>query len=163
MALRPLPFVAVLAALSAAALPAAAEAVDPRLEERMSSEEFRAAGLDRLSREQLDYLNRWLGAKEPAAIAAPPPRSGVAAVGGDSVAPPRRERIDSRIVGVFHGWRGRTLVTLENGQKWRQSESGSHGDVVLDGPEVTIKPMSMGSWLMIVKGCNCSIRVKPAA
>ncbi|HNR92671.1 MAG TPA: hypothetical protein PKO41_09620, partial [Dokdonella sp.] len=129
-----------------------------RIEERMSIEEFRAAGLDRLAPEQLEYLNRWLGSKGVEAAALPiRQRDGKVDYYPDESA---REIVESRIVGTFSGWSGRTIVTLENGQKWQQSESGSRGDVNMRNPIVIVKPMSMGSWLMIVKGCNCSVRVK---
>ena len=151
-------------ATSASAVPAlATDAGVQPIEERMTDEEFRAAGLDRLSVEQLEFLNRWLDARGAGSPAATTPSTAVAggSVGtGDSVGAGQREKIESRIVGAFRGWHGRTIVTLENGQKWQQSESGTHGDVDMTGPAVVIKPMSMGSWLMVVKGCNCSVRVK---
>ena len=130
----------------------------PTLEERMSQADFTAAGLDRLSPEQLRFLNEWLGTKGITASVAPlRKRDGTMEFYPDEGA---REVVESNIVGEFNGWRGRTVVKLENGQKWQQSESGSRGDVRMTNPAVTIKPMSMDSWLMVVKGCNCSIRVK---
>lgn len=130
----------------------------PTLEERMSQADFSAAGLDRLSPEQLRFLNEWLGSKGISASVAPiKKRDGTMDYYPDEGA---REVVESSIVGEFTGWHGRTVVKLENGQKWQQSESGSRGDVRMTDPAVTIKPMSMGSWLMVVKGCNCSVRVK---
>jgi len=130
----------------------------PTLEERMSEAEFNAAGLDRLSPEQLKFLNDWLGSKGISASVAPiRKRDGTMEFYPDEGA---REVVESSIVGEFNGWSGRTIVKLENGQKWQQSESGSRGDVRMSNPSVIIKPMSMDSWLMVVKGCNCSVRVK---
>ena len=130
----------------------------PTLEERMTQSEFSSSGLDRLSTEQLKYLNEWLGSKGISASIAPiKKRDGTMEFYPDEGA---REVVESSIVGEFNGWRGRTTVTLENGQKWQQSESGSRGDVRMSNPSVTVKPMSMDSWLMVVKGCNCSVRVK---
>ncbi len=136
----------------------AAEAPATSLEERMSKDEFEASGLDRLSADQLKYLNTWLSTKGISASVAPVKRTdGSMVYYPDETA---RETIQSTINGTFEGWRGRTIVTLANGQKWQQSESVSRGDVRMTDAAVTIKPMSMGSWLMVVKGCNCSIRVK---
>jgi len=148
-----------LATLIAFAVAASVEAAQrSTLEQRMSPDEFRSAGLDRLSPEQLRFLNEWLGNKGVAASVAPlKKRDGTLEYYPDDS---DRAVIESRIAGPFEGWRGTTVVKLENGQKWQQSESGSRGDVNMSSPAVTIKPMSMGSWLMIVKGCNCSVRVK---
>ncbi len=148
-----------LASLLAVLVAAGAQAAErSTLEQRMTIDEFKSAGLDQLTPDQLRYLNEWLGNKGVAASVAPlKKRDGTLEYYPDDS---DREVIESRIVGPFEGWRGRTIVKLENGQKWQQSESGSRGDVNMSGPAVTIKPMSMGSWLMVVKGCNCSVRVK---
>ncbi|MEO8011478.1 MAG: hypothetical protein ABI650_07535 [Dokdonella sp.] len=131
------------------------------LEERMSQSEFKQAGLNQLSTEQLKFLNDWIAAKQ-------------GNVAADGVSLPIRKRdgsvefypdegnrdeVVSRIDGEFSGWRGRTRFKLQNGQIWQQSESGSR-ESGLNSPEVIIKPAMMGSWLMYVRGCNCSVRVK---
>jgi hypothetical protein len=152
MSIRPL----LLTALFVASLPAFAQT--GTVEERMSKEDFGAAGLDRLTPEQLRFLNAWLGTKGIAASVAPiAKRDGTMEFYPDEG---HREVVESSIVGTFQGWRGKTVVTLQNGQKWQQSESGNRGDVNMTNPAVTIKPMSMESWMMVVKGCNCSVRVK---
>jgi len=71
-----------------------------------------------------------------------------------------RENIESNIVGTFEGWRGHTVFTLENGQEWAQAESGARDTGKFSNPKVKIKPMLLGSWLMYVDGCGCSVRVK---
>ncbi len=129
----------------------------PTLEERMSQEEFTASGLDKLSPEQLKFLNGWIQSKGVSEIGAPiRHRDGTATFYADEQ---DRDVVESRIAGEFNGWRGKTRVTLENGQVWEQVESGSQG-FRLQSPKVKVKPMSMGSWLMYVDGCNCDIRVK---
>lgn len=153
---RPLLPLALLAAMLASAACFAAQ--PSLLEERMTAEEFKSAGLDHLSPEQLRFLNDWLGTKGISASVGPiRKRDGTMEFYPDEG---DREVVQSSIVGSFQGWRGKTVVKLENGQKWQQSESGNRGDVNMTNPAVTIKPMSMDSWLMIVKGCNCSVRVK---
>ncbi|HET9033906.1 MAG TPA: hypothetical protein VFN25_13510 [Dokdonella sp.] len=151
---------ALLFALSLALLFAAnafAQPQAPTLEERMSQDEFTSAGLDKLSPEQLKFLNQWIQSKGVSEIGAPiKHRDGTTdfyARGSD------RERIDSRIAGDFNGWQGKTRVTLENGQVWEQAEGGRSG-FRISSPKVIIKPMSLGSWLMYVDGCGCDIRVK---
>lgn len=152
---RALIFTALLAILFAT--PIFAQTQAPTLEERMSQEEFTAAGLDKLSPEQLKYLNGWIQSKGVSEVGAPiRHRDGTATFYADDQ---DREVIESSIAGQFNGWRGKTRVTLENGQVWEQVESGSSG-FPLQSPKVKVKPMSMGSWLMYVNGCNCDIRVK---
>ena len=139
------------------ATPIFAQTQAPTLEERMSQEEFTAAGLDKLSPEQLKYLNGWIQSKGVSEVGLPiRHRDGTATFYTDDQ---DREVIESSIAGQFNGWRGKTRVTLENGQVWEQVESGSSG-FPLQSPKVKVKPMSMGSWLMYVSGCNCDIRVK---
>ena len=90
------------------------------LEERMSQADFRASGLDHLTPEQLKYLNAWLqshGAGN-AQVVSP---SGQPVFYPDSGA---RDTIESHIVGTFTGWRGKTVFKLDNGQEWKQAESG---------------------------------------
>ena len=71
-----------------------------------------------------------------------------------------RGLVETKIAGHFTGWMGKTVWAMDNGQVWQQSESGLFRDVSLESPTVRIKPMMMGSWLMTVEGCNCSLRVK---
>jgi hypothetical protein len=52
------------------------------------------------------------------------------------------------------------VFTLDNGQEWRQAESGIRDTGKINSPEVRIKPMLLGSWLMYVDGCGCSVRVE---
>ncbi len=138
------------------ALPTVA-AAGPTIEERMTAEERAASGLDMLSPEQLKFLNEWVATRGVSASVAPlRKKDGSMTFYTDDA---DRSIVTSRIVGTFGGWSGKTSVTLENGQKWQQVESTTRG-ARLTAPEVTIKPMSMGSWLMMVKNCNCSVRVK---
>ena len=134
-----------------------AQSQAPTLEERMSQQEFTASGLDKLSPEQLKYLNDWIQSKGVSEIGAPVRhRDGSTSFYASDQ---DREVVESAIAGQFSGWHGTTRVTLENGQVWQQVESGSKG-FPLKSPKVRVKPMSMGSWLMYVEGCNCDIRVK---
>jgi len=122
-----------------------------KLEERMSEAEFKAAGLNKLSTEELSALNAWLAGEE---------MQKTIATGNFYPDEDKRERIESRINGAFTGWRGNTIFKLENGQEWQQAESGIYSDRPIDHPAVKIKPMLLGSWLMWVDSCGCSVRVK---
>ncbi len=136
---------------------AVAQTQAPTLEERMSQQEFTSAGLEKLSPDQLKFLNEWIQAKGVSDMGAPIKHRDGTTVFYSSNSD--RERIESSIVGDFNGWRGKTRVTLENGQVWEQAEGGSKG-YKMSSPKVIIKPMSLGSWLMYVDGCGCDLRVK---
>ncbi|MGB5622979.1 MAG: hypothetical protein WBN65_10840 [Gammaproteobacteria bacterium] len=69
------------------------------------------------------------------------------------------EKIQSRYVGEFTGWDGKTVFELENGQVWQQIGSGRMTYRVTN-PMITIKRAFMGSYLLRVEGRNKSVRVK---
>jgi|SRR5690348_2455450 len=134
------------------ALPAFAQQFSS-LEERMPSAEFKAAGLDKLTPDELKYLDTWLQAHQQVKVVGP---SGQQVFYTDA----DREKFETHLVGTFSGWSGSTEFTLNNGQVWRQAESGSSSCPTITNPKVTIKPMILGSWLMYVQGCNDSVRVE---
>ncbi len=152
--MRTIPSLALI--LAVAASTAAAQTQSPTLEERMSRAEFHAAGLDKLSPEELQQLNAWLqghGGTQTKYVSA----------GGKPVFYPdssERSTIEAHINGTFTGWRGKAVFRLDNGQEWRQAESGTFSAGEMDSPAVKIKPMMLGSWLMVVEGCSCSVRVE---
>ncbi|WP_395683461.1 hypothetical protein [Dokdonella sp.] len=141
--------------LLVAATAASAQTPPPTLEERMSQAEFHAAGLDKLSADELAQLNAWLGA-HGGATTKYVTASGAPVFYPDSV---EREAIETHLVGTFDGWKGHTVFTLDNGQQWQQAESGSFSFRATDNAKVKIKPMMLGSWLMYVDTCGCSVRV----
>lgn len=131
------------------------------LEERMSVAQFKAAGLDKLSPDELAALNTWLQGSATAAGTAAP---GASAPPADSRIGFRAEEVTGTVVsrfdGAFTGWDGKTRFNLENGQVWEQAEQGSLRGVNLDHPMVTIEPGLFGSWKLKVEGLNATTRVK---
>jgi len=151
------PFSSLLAVLLTLAIPVASAQTQPStLEERMSQADFRAAGLDHLSPDQLKYLNEWLRTHGGAGSPAVTPSGAPVFYPSSS----DRETIESHIDGLFVGWRGKSVFKLDNGQEWRQAESGAYDAGKFENPVVHIKPMVLGSWLMYVEGCGCSVRVQ---
>jgi hypothetical protein len=140
-------------ALFLTALPVMAQQFSS-LEERMSAADFKAAGLDKLSPQQLQFLDEWLRTHEQV--------KAVTASGQPVFYPDNqpRDKFSTHLVGPFSGWAGHTVFTLDNGQVWKQAESGAYSCPSIDNPEVTIKPMILGSWLMYVQGCSESVRVE---
>ncbi|MEP6940501.1 MAG: hypothetical protein ABI846_12125 [Rudaea sp.] len=127
------------------------------LEERMSKGDFHAAGLDKLTPTELKTLNDWLAKHEATTVV-----TKIVTEGGKPAfyVDQAREPVESRIDGKFIGWYGKTVFKLENGQEWTQTESGQFTNGKYDHPKVRIKPMLLGSWLMFVEPCGCSIRVE---
>jgi hypothetical protein len=125
------------------------------LEERMSQSEFHAAGLDKLSPNELNALNEWLRAHNAATTTMVTPSGQPVFYAKEE----DRETVQDRIDGSFSGWRGHSVFRLENGQEWTQAESGSSACGKAEHPKVKIKPMLLGSWLMYVESCGESVRV----
>ena len=154
--MRPFPSVLTLLLTLSPSIAAAVETQPATLEERMSQADLRASGLDRLSPEELKYLNEWLRTHGAGSTQVVTP-TGQPVFYPESSA---RDTVESHIVGQFTGWRGKTIFKLDNGQEWRQAESGAYDAGKFEDPVVRIKPMLLGSWLMYVEGCGCSVRVQ---
>lgn len=126
------------------------------LEERMSSAEFKAAGLDKLSPEELQTLDDWLRTHDTGTTRIVTPSGRPVFYPNESA----RTEVQGHLVGHFAGWSGASVFTLDNGQVWKQAESGGATCPERDNPGVTLKPMLLGSWLMYVEGCGQSVRVQ---
>lgn len=107
-------------ACSMPALAAGPEGEFPGVEKLMSSEEYRAAGLDKLSDVERAALNRWLvtytAAEAPTLLRSNP----------EVIAADESIRIEANIKPPFEGWSGETLFYLDNGQVWRQRLPGRY-------------------------------------
>lgn len=128
------------------------------VEERMSAADFKRAGLDKLSAEELAALNEWLqqdSTRRVAAVAAEDRR-------GMRAQTPSDERpVTSRLPGEFTGFSNGTVFRLENGQVWRSIDpEGTLEGVRLSNPSVTIKKGLFGIWRLYVEGYNTSAKVE---
>jgi len=166
--LRPLCLAFVLCTV---ALPALAQrVVEGDLQTQMSHEEFKAAGLDKLSAAELATLNRWLQGKVEAATS-----QAVAAVREEAREEGRQEVIvknrgffdfgsNEPVTGVlqgeFRGFGKGRIYTLDNGQVWEQTDATSLSGVRRTSPKVSISPGMMGVWYMKVEGVNTQAKVR---
>lgn len=118
------------------------------LERRLTPEQMRATGLDRLSAAELALLNRLL--REDRADAR---HAEAVATAGLRTAPERaREvRVESALSGEFRGWSPGTVLQLQNGQQWRVLEGELHTKR-MTSPNVTVEPGFMGAWYLRVEG-----------
>ena len=96
---------------------AAREPVSGDIQQIMTPEEFKAAGLSKLSPDELAKLNAWLqGYRQVTEQAAEKKASARA----------ERTKLDvlvSRVDGTFNGLTGRTLIRLEDGTVWKQANA----------------------------------------
>ena len=157
------------------ALPALAGAQDaPPLQQAMSAEEFKAAGLDKLSAEELARLNAWLDrrveqqATAAVAAAVQQVREQAREEGRKEVVEKNRgffhfgseEPIEASVVGEFTGFGSRKRYTLDNGQVWEQTDGATLAGVRRTNPKVRIKPGVLGAWWMRIDGYNTQAKVQ---
>ena len=142
---------------------AIAQTAQPAIEKQMTADEFKAAGLDKLSADELAHLNAWLGRTievQTAKVAADTKQTiehqnrGFFNFGSE-------EPIVSRMVGNFRGFEKGRSYTLENGQVWQQTDDAVLPGIRLDNPDVKIRPGMIGNvWYMSVSHYNTRAQVK---
>jgi hypothetical protein len=101
-----------------------ARAAEPEMsgsiKEVMSPEEFKAAGLNKLSAEELQKLDAWLqGYRQVTEQAAE--KKATAKASAESHA--KMDLLVSRVDGTFNGLMGRTVIRLEDGTVWKQANA----------------------------------------
>lgn len=151
------------------AFPAFAQtpAAQPPIEQAMTPEQFKAAGLDKLSAEELANLNAWLNrtiatettkAAEQAAVQA---KEMVETENRGFFHFGSSEPIDAHIAGQFNGFRKGNTYTLDNGQQWRQTDTASLAGVRVENPAVKITPSLIGNtWYLRIEGYNTRAKVE---
>jgi hypothetical protein len=127
----------------------------PGVEKAMTPQQYDAAGLSKLDpaeRAKLDeFIKNYVAVSNEKVATTAVDK----AVKENKVQPP--EVIQSRIVGPFTGYNGRTTFTLENGQRWAQSQRDSAYFPKIDSPQVTIIKAGFG-YRMYIAGAG-AIRV----
>lgn len=99
---------------------AAREEMSGSIEQVMTPGEFKAAGLNKLSPEELQKLNAWLqGYKEVAEKTA----EKKATARAEKVEHTKMDLLVSRVDGTFNGLTGRTVIRLQDGTVWKQANA----------------------------------------
>ncbi len=140
------------------------------VEQQMSADEFKAAGLQKLSAQELATLNNWLQRKvgQETAKAVEVATAVAKEEGRKEVTEKNRgffdfgssEPIKSTLVGEFRGLANGRQYTLANGQVWEQIEAASLAGVRKTNPGVTIKPGLFNNWFLVVDGYNTAAKVR---
>jgi len=145
-------FVACLLVVSLGSLPGAEPEPPafPGLQKAMSPEQYEAAGLSKLDpaeRAKLDeFIKNYVSVSNEKVATSAVDK----AIKEKKVSEP--EVIQSRIVGPFTGYNGRTVFTLENGQRWAQSQYDSAYFPKIDSPPVVIVKAGFGYRMYIAGG-----------
>ncbi len=151
--------------LSATCLPATGSAKEfPGIETLMSKEEFAATGLGKLSAEERKALDAWLlkytTDDVPSLVREVPElKESISLKQAVTLKPEEEGPMVSRIFGSFSGWKGKTLFRLENGQVWKQRQTGRYSKK-LENPEVRINKNLMGFYMLEILETGRRIGVK---
>ena len=90
------------------------------IKEMMSPDEFKAAGLNKLSADEIQRLDAWLqGYRQVTEQAAE--KKATAKASAESHA--KMDLLVSRVDGTFQGLTGRTIIRLEDGTVWKQANA----------------------------------------
>ena len=127
----------------------------PGVQKAMTPEQYEAAGLSKLDPAERAKLDEFI--KNYVAVS----NEKVATTAVDKAIKEKKvsepEVIQSRIVGPFTGYTGTTVFTLENGQRWAQSQRDSAYYPKMDSPPVVIIKAGFG-YRMYIQGAS-AIRV----
>ena len=123
------------------------------LQDSMTAQEFKAAGLEKLSAEELQNLNAWLqGYRQVTETKAT--EKATAEVTKKVAAQTKRDlnRVESRVAGAVPHLTGRTVVKLEDGSMWRQANPDDHyAPPPIDHPTAVVTRTMFG-WKMRISG-----------
>ena len=125
----------------------------PGVKKLMEAEEYKAAGLDKLTPEEHRALNQWL--IKYTAFEAPVIRR----TNKEVKEVEKKFEITTHIKPPFAGWSGSTLFYMENGEVWQQRLSGRYS-YTKDDTAVLINKNFMGFHVMTLVATGQSIGVK---
>ena len=163
LALTTLAVIALLCGSAAVLAQAPSQGSSAPIEQQMTPEQVKAAGLDKLSAAELANRNAWLNHT----IVAETSKAAEAAT--QKVKTENRgffdfgsaEPINGRLVGEFRGFSKGRSYTLDDGQVWQQIDDTHMSARPLTNPEVRIKPAMVGnSWYIAVGKYNTRAQVK---
>jgi hypothetical protein len=122
----------------------AQEQISGSIKQMMSPEEFKAAGLNKLSSEELQKLDAWLqGYRETTEKTTE--QKVEKKVASRSLLSFKMDTIVSRVDGSFGGLKGRTLIKLEDGTTWKQANIDDHyGPSPVDHPGAAVVHTGLG-------------------
>jgi hypothetical protein len=135
------------------------------IEQQMSPEAFKAAGLDKLSPTELANLNAWLNNTLQVETTKAATEAKEQAKKEESARNFAnfgiKEPIEAHLVGEFHGFAKGRQYTLDNGQVWVQIDEAELLGVHKTNPKLRIRPTLVGNAAsMMIEGYNTSAKVR---
>lgn len=124
----------------------------PGVQQLMSEQQFRKAGLHKLSEAEREALDHWLLTYTVGDAQALRRSNEAVQEAEESV------RIKASIKPPFHGWDGNTVFHLDNGQVWRQRLRGHYAHHHEDSA-VVISKNFLGFWEMRVTSSGKTVGV----
>ncbi len=130
--------------------------------------DFTAAGLGRLTPQELARLDALIAARAAPPSAATPSPAPAPAAARALAGPVRRaapvaeelEMIESRLTGEFRGWEPRTVFALENGQRWQETGGTTYAGPPVAAPAVRIRAGALGAFWMRIEGVRLEVKVR---
>jgi len=124
------------------------------IKQLMAPEQFQAAGLHKLSVQEIEALNLWL-------VSYTANDAAVVKKSNRAVKAAEKKESHDRLVGKLKGWKGNSVFTLESGQVWRQRDKRvSVFSEELTNPEVLIKKTVFGTYQLKVVSNGLVVGVK---
>src|SRR2546428_5360667 len=122
------------------------------LQDMMTAEEFKAAGLEKLSEEELKNLNAWLqGYRRTTETKAAEKATAEVKAKVTSESRAKMDAILSRVDGTFTGLSGHTIIKLEDGTTWKQANADDrYRAQVTDHPPVKVSHGTFGYKMRVV-------------
>lgn len=119
------------------------------IEQRLTAEQLRAAGLDQLSPEQLKLLNGLLREDVVKAVEASKTETETERASSTLIGL-NDQPIRSRLKGSVDGWEPGTVFELENGQTWKVLKGSMKLRKPFESPEIVVVPGIAGRWFLQV-------------
>jgi hypothetical protein len=138
--------------------PAKKESLKPErsgkpLQDMMTADEFKSAGLEKLSDEELRNLNAWLqGYRRTAETKAAEKATAQVKEEVAKAPKPKLDEVQSRVNGTMGRLTGRSLIALEDGTVWKQANAQDRfSPTITDHPPAAVNHTSFG-WKMRIAG-----------
>jgi hypothetical protein len=125
----------------------------PGVKSLMEADEYKAAGLNKLTPKERDALNQWL--IKYTAFEAPVIRR----TNEEVKKVEAQFEATAHIIQPFNGWTGKTLFYLDNGEVWQQRMSGRYSYAKKD-TTILINKNILGFHMMTLVATGQSIGVK---
>jgi hypothetical protein len=131
-------------------VPAVFAAEEKGFSQRLRAEDYKAAGLDKLSDEERAKLDALVAAQTKPVLQVK-----------SAAAPAKPVLIRGKIAGVMSGWNEGTVLTFEDGRRWQVLSEGNYRAApVRRSPAAELFPLSDGTYIMTVNTVPRRVHVK---